>query len=102
MPNPAIRSVRLVKELALLAEQSGDAEARVSFTSIEGYLMAKTLVEGLRRAGRAPTRASLQRALESVRDWDCGGLTVNFANPGRQGVRYVELSLLGAKGRLYQ
>jgi ABC-type branched-subunit amino acid transport system substrate-binding protein len=101
MPNPARGSVPLVKELGQLVAQSGDPEARVTFTSVEGYLMAKTLVEGLRRAGKAPTRLSLHRALSGVQDWDAGGLTVSFTGGALEGVRHVELSMLG-KGGLYQ
>src|SRR5436190_12147476 len=102
MPNPALAGTGLVKELGRLVQASGDKEAKVTFTSVEGYLMAKTLVEGLRRAGRNPTRASLIAALESVREWDAGGVTVDFRGPRHEGVRLVELSMLGRGGRLFQ
>ena len=102
MPNPALSSVRLVKELSRLVEQSGNKEARVTFTSVEGYLMAKVLVEGLKRAGRTPTRESLARGLESLTGWDSGGLTVKFGSGVRDGVSYVDLTMVGRGGKLYQ
>ncbi|HTF15294.1 MAG TPA: ABC transporter substrate-binding protein, partial [Burkholderiales bacterium] len=37
-----------------------------SFTSLEGYIGAKVLVEGIRRAGANPTREGLLRTLDSL------------------------------------
>ena len=40
---------------------------------VEGFVSAKVLVEGLKRAGAKPDRAKLHAGLESIRNWDLGG-----------------------------
>ena len=43
-----------------------DAGAEPGFVSLEGYLVAKLLVEGLEKAGASPTRESVIDSLESL------------------------------------
>jgi ABC-type branched-subunit amino acid transport system substrate-binding protein len=47
-------------------------EARPSFISLEGFVDALVLVEGLKRAGPDLTREKFVRALESIHDLDIG------------------------------
>ena len=48
-----------------------------SYAAIEGFIAAKVLVEGLKRAGPQPTREKLIKGLESMAKVDLGGnLTV--------------------------
>ena len=47
-------------------------EARPSFVSLEGFIAAECLVEGLRQAGPQLTTERLIDALESIRDLDLG------------------------------
>ena len=42
--------------------------------SLYGYVFGKLVVEGLRRAGPNPTRESFIDAMESIEDWDSGGV----------------------------
>ena len=42
--------------------------------SLYGYVFARLFIEGLSRAGRELTRASFLDAMESIRDWDSGGI----------------------------
>ena len=42
--------------------------------SLYGYVMGSLVVEGLERAGRDLTRESFLDAMESIRDWDSGGI----------------------------
>lgn len=56
-------------------------EAQPNFVSLEGFVDAMVLVEGLKRAGRDVTREKLVDALESIRDLDLGlgpQLKVNY------------------------
>ena len=69
-----------------------------SFGSMEGFLAAKTLVEGLRRTGRDLTRARLTAALETLRNWDAGGFTVSFTPENHSGSRFVEMTMIGTGG----
>ncbi|MYE86669.1 MAG: ABC transporter substrate-binding protein [Gammaproteobacteria bacterium] len=61
-----------------------------SFTSLEGFLNAKLLVEVLRRLDGQPSRADLERAVFTVRDFDLGiGEPVSFSPERRQGLQRV-------------
>ena len=61
-----------------------------SFTSLEGFLNAKLLVEVLRRLEGQPSRADLERAVFTVRDFDLGiGEPVSFSPERRQGLQRV-------------
>ena len=71
-----------------------------NYTSFEEFLGAKVLVEALRRAGAAPTRARVMRALESMGNHDLGGVFVNFSSANRIGSRYVEVTVIGSSGKL--
>ena len=57
------------------------------------------LVEGLRRAGKDPTRPRFIQALESLRQFDVGGFEVNFGKGVRQGSRFVDLTIIGSGGK---
>jgi hypothetical protein len=42
--------------------------------SLYGYVFGRLVVEGLTRAGRELTREGFIDAMESIRDWDSGGI----------------------------
>src|SRR5207302_10015373 len=66
------------------------APQRYSFISLEGFINAKVVAEGLRRAGANPTRASLRQALESLRNLDLGiGAPLTFGAERHQGLDSV-------------
>jgi ABC-type branched-subunit amino acid transport system substrate-binding protein len=46
--------------------------SRPNFVSLEGFVDAMVLVEGLKRAGKEPTRESLIHGIESLHDLDMG------------------------------
>ncbi|MEO8153512.1 MAG: ABC transporter substrate-binding protein [Rhizobacter sp.] len=66
---------------------------------IEGFVAAKVLVEGLRRAGPAPTRDKLRRALETLNRYDVGGLEVSYSPTDHTGLDYADLSIIGTGGK---
>lgn len=71
-----------------------------SLLGLEGYIEAKVLVEGLRRAGPNPTTVSLAKGLETLRDWDVGGFFVSYSPSAHTGSFFVEVSMLGSTGEL--
>jgi ABC-type branched-subunit amino acid transport system substrate-binding protein len=61
-----------------------------SFVSLEGYVAAQVLVEGLRRAGRDLTNEKLIDALERIQGLDLGiGTVVGFSKGDHQGSHKV-------------
>ena len=98
VPLPTRRTLRIVKEY----QQDYAARfpsAALSFTSLEGYIAARTLAEGLRRAGPAATRESLVRALESMEDYDLGDYFINFKPNSHNGSRFVDLTIVNKEGQ---
>lgn len=71
-----------------------------SNAGMEGYMSAKVLVEGIRRAGPEPTRERLVTALESLRNFDLGGITINYTPTSHAGSSFVELSIVSSSGKL--
>ena len=67
---------------------------------MEGYLAAKVFTEGLRRAGRSPSRDALINALESIQRADFGGFNVDFGSRDHVASHFVDLSMLTGDGRV--
>jgi ABC-type branched-subunit amino acid transport system substrate-binding protein len=83
---------------ALLAAQRTSGTT-VSYAAMEGFMSAKVLVEGLRRAGRNLTRESFVRALEGMQHVDLGGVFVSYGDKDHTGSNFVELTLIGKDGQ---
>ena len=66
---------------------------------LEGYAAAKVLVEGLRRAGKKPTRETLQAALEGMKRFDLGGLELSYSPEDHTGLDFADLSIIDIEGR---
>jgi branched-chain amino acid transport system substrate-binding protein len=90
-------SAPMVKEAHDLLQARGGGD--VTPAMLEGFAAAKVLVEGLRRAGNAPTRAGLHRALEGMSKVDIGGLEVSYSASDHTGLVYSDLSIVGSDGR---
>jgi ABC-type branched-subunit amino acid transport system substrate-binding protein len=102
MPSPDKSYLPVAREMRDLAKKAGADPAAVNPASLEGFLAAKVLVEGLRRAGANPTRESLLKALETMDDFDAGGFRLSFG-PGRHdGTRFVELGVVDGRGVLVE
>lgn len=75
--------------------------AACNFVGMEGYIAARALVEGLRRAGPRLTREGLIRALESInpQNYDGGGFALHFRPGDHNGSHFVDLTAIGGGGR---
>jgi len=78
MPSPGDGSVPLVAEYQKDMKAAGES---LDYGSLEGYVDAAVLVEGLRRSGPDPTRASFLAAMDALQ-LELGGLKVQYT-PGR-------------------
>jgi len=94
VPSYLRRSVPVVKEYQA-AMEAASGKKEFSYTSLESYIAAKVLVEGLRRAGPNPTREKLLAALDTVSNYDVGGYLVSFSPTNHNGSSFVSLSILG-------
>lgn len=99
MPYPFGSTLAVAREY-LDAVARGGGGARPNYSSMEGYVAAKVLTEGLRRAGRNPGRDALVGALESINQWDLGGFNVNFGARDHVASHFVDLTMLTGDGRV--
>lgn len=95
-PAPHLISTPLGQEFNAAAKAAG---ATISYAAMEGYVNAKVLVEGLRRAGPRLTREGFVRAMETMQRVDVGGLMVTYGANDHTGSEFVELTMIGKDGR---
>ena len=94
MPFPWSGAIPIVRDY----QRRIGAPENYSFTSLEGFIAAKVLVEGLRRAGKNPTRESLIDGLASMGKVDLGGFTVNYTPDNHNGSSFIDLTIISKGG----
>jgi branched-chain amino acid transport system substrate-binding protein len=97
VPFPWGTAVPVVKEYQQLAKKAGYTD--YNFSALEGFLCAKVMVEGLRRAGKSPTREGLVEALEKMNDVDLGGFYISYSPTNRAGSKFVDLTIISRDGK---
>lgn len=95
MPFPWTDSNTIVRDY----QKNIGAPEKYSFTSLEGYIAAKVLVEGLKRAGKNPTRESLVDGMAAMGKVDLGGFTVNYSPSNHNGSSFVDLTIISRGGK---
>ena len=97
VPFPFQGNSVIVREYQQRMTESGQKE--FDFSSLEGFLAAKVLTEGLKRAGKSLTRESLITALESLKDYNMGGFTINYSAKSHEGSNFTDLTIIGRGGK---
>jgi branched-chain amino acid transport system substrate-binding protein len=96
VPFPWSRGVPVVKEYQQLAKKAGFTD--YNFSAMEGFLTAKVMVEGLKRAGKDLTREKFVDAMEKL-DIDLGGFHVSYSPKNHAGSKFVDLTIIGQDGK---
>ena len=97
VPFPWNVGVPVVREYQrLFGAFSGKTE--YSFTSLEGFIAAKVLVEGLRRTGPMLTRERFISTMENF-TFDTGGFVVTYTPADHNGSTFVELTVITKEGK---
>jgi ABC-type branched-subunit amino acid transport system substrate-binding protein len=99
MPYPYTQSMPITREFHAAVDKAGGT-VKPNYSSLEGYLAAKVFSEGLKRAGKNPTREQLVAGLESIQRQDFGGFTVDFGSRDHVASSYVDLSMLTGDGKV--
>ncbi|MDQ0014811.1 ABC-type branched-subunit amino acid transport system substrate-binding protein [Variovorax boronicumulans] len=99
VPSPYNPANAITREFVEAVRKAGGG-ASANFSSMEGYLAAKVLTEGLRKASGKVTRDSLVGGLESIDRQQFGGFEVSFSAKNHVGSKFVELSMLTGDGRV--
>ncbi len=89
--------VRVVKEYQEIMTKAGNTD--FNFSSLEGFIVGKVMVEGLKRAGKDLTREKLIAALESMNNVDLGEFVVSFSPTNHSGSKYVNITMIGRGGK---
>ena len=98
VPFPYTPSSAVVLEYQQRMTEAGNKD--FDFSSMEGFLAAKVLTEGLRRAGgKNLSRDNLITALESLRDYNMGGFTVSYSPKSHEGSHYTDMTIVGRGGK---
>ena len=101
VPNPSRTSISVVKDYQQVAG-AGEAKPHYSYMGMEVFINARTLVEGLRKAGRNVQRESLVTALETLDSRQYGPMTVRFSPKQREGSNYVGLTMIDRRGQFIE
>jgi len=99
VPSPYNPANAITREFSDSVKKGGGA-TKANFSSMEGYLAAKVLVEGLRRAPGKATREGLIAGLESIERQSFGGFDVSFSARNHVASKFVDLSMLTGDGRV--
>lgn len=98
VPFPAQAGSSLVREYSAAMAKAGHKE--LNHISLEGYLNAKVFVEALRRAGRNLTRGGFNQAVQTMKNYDAGGMTISFGHGAASASSFVELTMIDRSGQL--
>lgn len=97
---PVPKGVRLPVVAEYLDDMKKLGKGAPTYYGLEGYIEAKVLVEGLRRAGSKPTSESLVRGLETMKDYDAGGFFISYTPEAHKGSNFVEITVVNAQGEI--
>jgi ABC-type branched-subunit amino acid transport system substrate-binding protein len=99
VPYPFSATLPLVGEYQKLMKQYAPNEP-LSFSSLEGFVVGKITVAALKRAGHKVTRDKVLKAISTMGELDLGGVYVNYTPKARNGWGGVDLTVVGANGKL--
>jgi branched-chain amino acid transport system substrate-binding protein len=96
MPYPWNASLQLTKQYQAAMQKIGVKD--LSYGSLEGYVSAKVLVEGIKNAGANPTPASVKKSLETFKALNLGGIFLSYTPTEHTGLTFSELTMVKTDG----
>ena len=99
VPYPWSGTTQVVREFMAMPKEFQPASG-ITYTTLEGYLAARVMVEALNRAGPQVSREKIIASLNSMRPFDMGGFLVDFGKKNHRGSNFVEVTIVGNHGRL--
>ncbi|MDB5932462.1 MAG: amino acid/amide transporter substrate-binding protein family [Polaromonas sp.] len=100
VPSPRGTNIPLIKEYLEVLNQTDQSP---SYESVEGYIAARSFAEGVRRSvadGGTPDRKGLQKAFESMTNYDMNGFRINLRPKKYESVRAIDLVTITPDGRV--
>lgn len=99
MPSPYNGARAITREFTD-AVRKGGADYQANFSSMEGYVAARVIAEGIKRGPAKVTRESLIAGLEAIGTESFGGFMVTLSERDHVASKFVELSMLTGDGRV--
>ncbi|HET7795282.1 MAG TPA: ABC transporter substrate-binding protein [Rhizobacter sp.] len=99
IPYPFRQTSPLTRDFAAAMEREN---IEIDYDHFFGYMNVRVLAEGLKRAaasGRGVTSESLIAGMESIGKLDMGGYPINFGPQRHHGSSFVDLTIVGPRGR---
>jgi ABC-type branched-subunit amino acid transport system substrate-binding protein len=98
IPSPYSMTNAITRDFNEAARKS-KSTTRANYSSAEGFLAARMLVEGLRRSPGKPSREGLIAGLESL-DQSLDGFEVALSPKDHVASKFVELSVIASDGKI--
>ncbi len=99
VPSPYNMATPIAREFAAALTAHGKG-VKANFSTMEGYLAARMVADGLTRAGAKVSRESFIAGLESIGRSDYGGFAVALSNKYHVASKFVEKTMLSGDGRV--
>jgi len=90
VPNPDSMTIGVVKDYQAALKKGGLGEP--NYSSLEGYIAARVLIEGLKRNKGNGTRERFAQAFQAMHSVDLGGFEVAYGPTDNTGSTFVELT----------
>jgi len=101
LPQPHRNALNFHRDFHADLKRLPDASKVVAnYTVLEGYIAGRTLIEGLKKAGKEVTREKLAASLTGMNDLDFSGYRIRYARGNHEGSRFVELGVVSADGQV--
>ena len=98
-PAPQGSKLKLQRDFQQTMQQYAPGVKDYTHFHLEGYVSARVLVAGLRRAGPRPTASTLRTALRDMGEVSVGGFNVDFRK-GNVGSSWVDIAVVSEGGKL--
>jgi ABC-type branched-subunit amino acid transport system substrate-binding protein len=100
MPYPYSPASPLSGEYLAAGKSADGDKFEPNYSSIEGFVAAKTFSEAIKRISAVPSPETLIAGLESLRELNLGGFFVDFNASKHMGSRFVDLTILSGDGKV--
>jgi branched-chain amino acid transport system substrate-binding protein len=97
MPYPWSASSSIARDYRAAMKAAGKTE--FDYTTMQGYVSAKLMVEGLRATGKNLTRERFVEVMERMNKLDLGGFELSFSPKSHHGSSYVDITMISGDGR---
>ncbi len=100
MPSPYSTAKAVSFEYINRVKEAGKIGATASYHGIEGFIAAKVFHEALKISRVSTSREAFIDAVESMKDVNLGGFSIDFGKNKHTASQFVELTMLGEDGKV--